>query len=53
MFNSSEPKAGRRAVSKEFGERNKPFTDQPYYVWEGKKTLTALENNPMRKGILF
>ena len=43
----------RSAVSKEFGEGNKPFTDQEYYVWEGKKTLMALEYNPVGKRILF
>jgi hypothetical protein len=43
----------RGAVSKEFGEGNKPFTDQEYYVWEGKKTLMALEYNPVGKRILF
>jgi len=43
----------RSAVSKEFGEGNKPFTDQEYYVWEGKKTLMALEHNPVGKRILF
>jgi len=43
----------RGAVSKEFGEGNKPFSDQEYYVWEGKKTLMALEYNPVGKRILF
>ena len=43
----------RSAISKEFGEGNKPFTDQEYYVWEGKKTLMVLEYNPVGKKILF
>jgi len=43
----------RGGVLKEFGEGNKPFTDQEYYVWEGKKTLMALEYNPVGKRILF
>jgi hypothetical protein len=43
----------RVAVSKEFGEGNKPFSDQEYYVWEGKKALMALEYNPVGKRILF
>lgn len=41
------------AASKEYGEGNKPFRDQEYYVWEGEKTLMALEYNPLKKGILF
>jgi hypothetical protein len=43
----------RGAVSKEYGEGNKPFRDQEYYVWEGKKTLMALEYNAIKKKILF
>ena len=43
----------RGAVSKEYGEGNKPFGDQEYYVWEGKKTLMALEYNAIKKRILF
>lgn len=43
----------RCAVSKEFGEGKKTFTDQEYYVWEGKKTLMALEYNPVGRRIFF
>lgn len=43
----------REAAFKEFGEVNKPSPDQEYYVWEGKKTLLALEYNPLGKRILF
>ena len=43
----------RVAVSKEFGEGNKPRSDQEYYVWEGKKTLMALEYDLVAKRILF
>jgi len=43
----------RGSVWKEFGEGNKPFIDQEYYVWEGKKALMALEYNPVGKKILF
>ena len=43
----------REAAFKEFGEVNKPSPDQEYYVWEGKKTLMALEYNPLGKRILF
>jgi len=43
----------RETAFKEFGEVNKPFPDQEYYVWEGDKTLMALEYNPVGKRILF
>lgn len=43
----------REASFKEFGEVTKPFPDQEYYVWEGEKTLMALEYNPVGKRILF
>jgi len=43
----------REAAFKEFGKVNKPSPDQEYYVWEGKKTLMALEYNPFGKRILF
>lgn len=43
----------REAAFKEFGEVNKPFPDQEYYVWEGEKTLMALEYNAVGKRILF
>jgi hypothetical protein len=43
----------RESVSKEFGEGKRPFTDQEYYLWEGKKTLMALEYNSGGKRILF
>jgi len=43
----------RGSVWKEFGEGEKPFSDQEYYVWEGKKTLMTLEYNPVGKRILF
>jgi len=41
------------AAFKEFGKVNKPSPDQEYYVWEGEKTLVALEYNPVGKRILF
>ena len=43
----------RETAFKEFGEVNKPFSDQEYYVWEGEKTLMALEYNPVGMRILF
>jgi len=43
----------REVAFKEFGKVNKPSPDQEYYVWEGKKTLMALEYNPLGKRILF
>jgi hypothetical protein len=43
----------RDSVREEFGEGNRPFPDQEYYVWEGEKTLMALEYNPAGKKILF
>ena len=43
----------REAAFKEFGEVTKPLPDQEYYVWEGEKTLMALEYNPVGKKILF
>jgi hypothetical protein len=43
----------REAAFKEFGKVKKPSPDQEYYVWEGEKTLMALEYNPLGKRILF
>jgi len=43
----------QKSVFKEFGEGKKPFIDQEYYLWEGKKTLMALEYNSVEKRILF
>jgi hypothetical protein len=43
----------KESAFKEFGEGRKPFTDQEYYIWDGEKTLMALEYNPMVKRILF
>ena len=43
----------RGSVWKGFGEGKKPFIDQEYYVWEGKKTLMALEYNPVGKRLLL
>ena len=43
----------RETAFKEFGAVNKPFPDQEYYVWEGGKTLMAIEYNPVGKRILF
>jgi hypothetical protein len=43
----------RKSVFKEFGKVNKLFPDQEYYVWEGEKTLMALEYNAVEERILF
>ncbi len=43
----------RDAIWKEFDAGKKSFTYQEYYVWEGEKTLMALEYNPVGERILF
>jgi len=46
-------KSLKESVFEVYGNGNKPYIDQEYYVWDGEATLMALEFYPAGEKVIF